>query len=693
MPSFFELRREARCKAISTLTKCGAGGVSVEVDEKSFRKRMKGLKIDEAASWMHLEKTLPPMLGNFFEQLRNAQFVWLKALRSFLKKIVIRGFKNQGRTPLWDAKPGVMYVFVALSDWDGSVLRPVSFDLEHDPLFSTSVIEYTLLLQLERKLQTAWQRRDQLRVRIDISSFEKPLERKAKQHAQQRLLRQQQLERLTSKSGGDDTLNNSNTDSHGGHEDIDAHMEAQQLEAQQALKNAAAAAAAAAGGGGGEETGQDSVILPDLPEEPDFRDVDIVKAQRSLTFVQDKLLTRIVDVLILMFEHEWDEDLKAVYTYIPKTAIIFRYGEKSRVFVDQDYNLVFQGLFQDITDDLALAQKIRLTLVEKFQLNGKLLHVLAMQDTVYKHGNVDRIIQVVNDEEMGYWTPDAAMLEDVAVDACKSALQPHEVFVKCWHLAKINRKGMEQERMLVLTRDSLITMRFDFRSRKIDPNAGKTHSLDAFLLVEIGPFEDKVDAVAGIAASNAANQAAGSSSDGSSHSLASDVTHASTRRGEHTMGMSIYFSKTTKAKKNKQNTATFDGVLRRYHPSTEGMYENLFISWDRAADPSQLFQEVAWTVYAVAQSRRRTGSPGCFPYYPYVLIRPKPTKSALIYNKTRKGYSSAKLRRARKRSQGGTGSEGENDDSQTFLTFSPDALSIAPSDSEADLSVDENDED
>jgi hypothetical protein len=207
-----------------------------------------------------------------------------------------------------------------------------------------------------------------------------------------------------------------------------------------------------------------------------------------------------------------------------------------------------------------------------------------------------------------------------------------------------------------------------------------------FLLAEVGPFSDV------------------------------DPTHASADTdsasvGGPSFGLSIYFSKAKNHKDKDKDVKVSSGqtgitgaaaavamhhrnaaaLAARHHPSTDGVYENVFIAWDRSPDPTPLFLEIAWLVYAVAAARRKSGVPGCYPYYPYGIERPKPTRSAAIYNKTRKGYSSAKLRKLRKKVQGsqtGTGSVAE-----TMTVIGDDAHDALSGAGTEDEDFDVNDED
>jgi hypothetical protein len=69
---------------------------------------------------------------------------------------------------------------------------------------------------------------------------------------------------------------------------------------------------------------------------------------------------------------------------------------------------------------------------------------------------------------------------------------------------------------------------------------------------------------------------------------------------------------------------------------------------------TELFYEVAWTVYALASAYKRSGI-GWYPYTGILLARPKQTASAKLYNATKKGYSSSKL--IRRASQAPPGEE------------------------------------
>lgn len=412
--------------------------------------------------------------------------------------------------------------------------------------------------------------------------------------------------------------------------------------------------------------------LPSFLKLEDGRE-DPFRSLRLLAKFKDGSVVRFFEALKLMYKHEWDEDLKSLYGHIPKTAIVLRCpttpasavgsndgtgpSPGNAVFIDSTHNLVFQDLLQDMPLQ-EIVQLIRLAIVIRYDMSAKLLHVLALQPRVYRDGDVSQMLVVLNDPEKGYVEPDPKFLEDLAVQACREAAPQNETFIKCWHFGKINRKGMEQERMLVLTNRSLTTMRFDFRGKKIDPNAGKSHSLDLFLCVDIGPFDEATQVY-----------------------------------GSHKTGMCIYFNKGPTKPKKKKDLASLQSV--RFHPSTEGVYENLFVSWNKEiTDPIPIFLEVAWMVYAVVQAMRKPGSYVYYPYYPVPLQRPKPSKSAFLYNKTRKGYSTGRLRR-RVRKESGSDTEGSvyQDDTQSVYTAIIEGLESGDNEEVEGTDIDVNDED
>jgi len=76
--------------------------------------------------------------------------------------------------------------------------------------------------------------------------------------------------------------------------------------------------------------------------------------------------------------------------------------------------------------------------------------------------------------------------EQVIAVAKKEILDPKELFLKAWNAVKFNRKGMHQDRLLILTNVNMYTVAIDPKSKKIDYSHCKIHPLDAVDSVDVG---------------------------------------------------------------------------------------------------------------------------------------------------------------------------------------------------------------
>jgi len=65
----------------------------------------------------------------------------------------------------------------------------------------------------------------------------------------------------------------------------------------------------------------------------------------------------------------------------------------------------------------------------------------------------------------------------------------YETIIKCWHVIKLNKMNLYQERMLVLTDKAYWTFKYDFNSNKVDDKHFKRHDLLDFSICDIGDFD------------------------------------------------------------------------------------------------------------------------------------------------------------------------------------------------------------
>jgi hypothetical protein len=70
----------------------------------------------------------------------------------------------------------------------------------------------------------------------------------------------------------------------------------------------------------------------------------------------------------------------------------------------------------------------------------------------------------------------------------------YETVIKAWHVIKLNKMNLYQERILLLTDKAYWTFKYDFNSGKVDEKHFKRHDLLDFSVCDIGDF-DKIGEV------------------------------------------------------------------------------------------------------------------------------------------------------------------------------------------------------
>ncbi|KAL9642972.1 hypothetical protein ABK040_010664 [Willaertia magna] len=80
----------------------------------------------------------------------------------------------------------------------------------------------------------------------------------------------------------------------------------------------------------------------------------------------------------------------------------------------------------------------------------------------------------------------SSFAESQMITASKSIIAADELFIKGWKIAKLNKDGLLQERILLLTNKSYYTVCFDPKSKKIDFKHCKHHNLADYFLCDVG---------------------------------------------------------------------------------------------------------------------------------------------------------------------------------------------------------------
>lgn len=85
----------------------------------------------------------------------------------------------------------------------------------------------------------------------------------------------------------------------------------------------------------------------------------------------------------------------------------------------------------------------------------------------------------------------ASFAENQAIVAAKSCIGQEELFLKAWPIIKLNKNGLKQERILVLTDIGYYTVNYDYSTKKIDFNHVKYHTFSDFYLIDVGPLRSR----------------------------------------------------------------------------------------------------------------------------------------------------------------------------------------------------------
>jgi hypothetical protein len=227
-----------------------------------------------------------------------------------------------------------------------------------------------------------------------------------------------------------------------------------------------------------------------------------------------------------------------------------------------------------------------------------------------------------------------------------------ETMIKGWHVIKINKNNLHQERIIVLTNKAYWTFKYDFKSDKVDDKHYKRHDLLDFSVSDIGDL-DKITESLSIPALKIYTHekrkkslfgekpkevlAIDGNSKKKSGSFSSQLRKSVNVKSEGSeldlknFKLELMNTEISRVKKPKPT---------RERPSTEGDYSSVFIPYGSELSPlsmKDILLEISWCIYAAAVSRQRHRLPE--PFLNQSLKRPKGGISAFFYNNLKMGIT------------------------------------------------------
>ncbi|KAF0979465.1 hypothetical protein FDP41_001808 [Naegleria fowleri] len=274
----------------------------------------------------------------------------------------------------------------------------------------------------------------------------------------------------------------------------------------------------------------------------------------------------------------------------------------------------------------------------------------------------------------------AGFAESQQIVASRSVISNEELFIKGWRIAKMNKDGMLQERVLLLTNCSFYTVCFDPKSKKIDYKHTKHHNIEDYFLIDIGKLvksrhdttsstvhlhedgrnkyalnlftnekktsksqtklQEEADELEKLKRMSSAYFAplptTGGSSGSGNNSEHEDGDHHSS---SHTDEDSDLMTETLKNETSFMKTLDLqadDSSHDPERPSTIGKSSTILLCPDSIPRAKQKFylEEIAWCMRAVASAATRTE---CHNIYYRDIVKPIEGKLARIYNITGMG--------------------------------------------------------
>ena len=270
--------------------------------------------------------------------------------------------------------------------------------------------------------------------------------------------------------------------------------------------------------------------------------------------------------------------------------------------------------------------------------------------------------------------------------AAKTVISPDELFLKGWRIVKLNKDGMAQERILLLTNSSYYTVSFDPKAKKIDFKHTKHHNLEDYFLCDVGKLvksrhdttnssvhlhEDgknkyalnlvtnekphtskaltkieeeaeelekmkRISLTASLASARSSSSSnLFSSSDGkSSNSGGDDTEEDLSSQAEEDDVVTETFKNESALMKGISLEEELIDIPER--PSTTGKYSSIFTCPESVPRNKQKYylQEIAWCFRAAASAARRAE---CHDVYERDIVKPIEGKLARFYNITGMG--------------------------------------------------------
>ncbi|EFC39856.1 predicted protein [Naegleria gruberi] len=255
----------------------------------------------------------------------------------------------------------------------------------------------------------------------------------------------------------------------------------------------------------------------------------------------------------------------------------------------------------------------------------------------------------------------AGFAESQQIVASKSVISDEELFIKGWRILKMNKDGMLQERILLLTNTSYYTVCFDPKSKKIDYKHTKHHNIEDYFLCDVGKIvKSRHDSTSSTVhlhedgrnkfalnlvtkekphVSKSQNKLEEEAEELEKIKRMSSVFHTSELKSQlSAISNSDILSQSdeTVSTEEELNKSLVPDEDQAERPSTAGKYCSIFLCPDTVPRGKQKFylQEIAWCFRAVACCATRTE---CHSVFNRDIVKPIEGKLARFYNLTGMG--------------------------------------------------------
>jgi len=233
--------------------------------------------------------------------------------------------------------------------------------------------------------------------------------------------------------------------------------------------------------------------------------------------------------------------------------------------------------------------------------------------------------------------------------------QEFEKVIKGWHVLKINKNNLHQERFIILTNKAYWTFNYDFASGKVDDRHYKRHDLLDFSLCEIGDIDKISEKVSLTGLKVFTHEKRKKSTFGNNPEVLAIDPSKKGKKGAFSNQLrkslgNLRDSDTTSGLEAIRNLK--DSILMmergrvkkpkpiREKPSTDGDYSSVFVPYGELGpqDIKNILLEISWCIYAVAVARQRHKVSE--PFTGQFITRPKTTFMSKLYNNFGLGITS-----------------------------------------------------